>query len=68
MKRAYRIVGHAAFNLTPTVLAFLRRSRHKYLAEVRGSKVNRGGGYDLEIPCEYHILGLKDYINKFKKI
>ena len=45
IKRASRIVGHVPFNLAPTVSAFLRRSRNKCLAEVRGSKVNRGGGY-----------------------
>ena len=40
IKRAGRIVGHVPFNLPPTVSAFLRRSRNKYLAEVRGSMVN----------------------------
>ena len=45
IKRAGRTVRHVLFNLAPTVSAFLRRSRNKCLAEVRGSKVNRGGGY-----------------------
>jgi hypothetical protein len=68
IKRAGRIVGHVPFNLAPTVSAFLRRSRNKCLAEVRGSKVNRGGGYGLEIPCEYHFFGPKDYIDKLETI
>lgn len=68
IKRAGRIVGHVPFNLAPTVSAFLRRSRNKCLVEVRGSKVNRGGGYGLEIPCEYHFIGPKDYIDKLDKI
>ena len=40
IKRDGRIVGHVPFNLAPTVSAFLRRSRNKCLAKVRGSKVN----------------------------
>ena len=68
IKRAGRIVGHVPFNLAPTASAFLRRSTNKCLAEVRGSKVNRGGGYGLEIPCEYHFFGPKDYIDKLETI
>ena len=67
-KRAGTIVGHVPFHLALTIVAFLRRSRTKCLAEVRGSKVNRGGGYGLEIPCEYHFFGLKDYIDKLEMI
>lgn len=63
-----RIVGHVPFNVTLTVLTFLRRSRNKCLAEVRDSKVNRGGGYGLEIPHEYHFLGPNDYIDKLETI
>ena len=33
-----------------TVSAFLSRSTNSRVAEVTGSKVNRGGGYGLEIP------------------
>ena len=56
IKGAGRIVGRVPFNLAPTVSTLLRRSRNKCLAEVGGSKVNRGGGYSLEIPCEYHFF------------
>ena len=68
IKRAGRIVGHVPFKLAPTILTFLRRSRTKCLAEVTGSKVNRGGGYGLKIPCEYHFFGLKDYVDKLETI
>ena len=67
IKRASRIVGHVPFNFAPTVSAFLRRSGNKCLAEVRGFKVNQGGGYSLEIPCEYHFFGPKDYIDSSSK-
>ena len=79
IKRAGRIVGHVPFNLAPTASAFLRRQnfpektaflrrQNKCLAEVRGSKANRGGGYGLETPCEYHFFGPKDYIDKLETI
>ena len=35
------------------VSAFLSRSTNSRVAKVTGSKVNRGGGYGLEIPCNY---------------
>ena len=50
MKRARRTVEHILFNITPTLFAFLGRSRIICLSEVKGYKVNQGGGYGLEIP------------------
>ena len=59
MKKDDSIVGHLPFNLAPTVSAFLRRSTNSGVAEVTGSKVNRGGGHGLEIPCKYTFYGPK---------
>ena len=39
--------------------AFLSRSTNSIVAKVTGSKVNRGGGYGLEIPCKYTFHGQK---------
>ena len=50
------------------VLAFLSRSTNSGVAKVTGSKVNRGGGYGLEIPCKYTFHGPKNYIDKPKAI
>ena len=68
IKKTGEVVGHVPFNLAPTVSVFLRRSTNKCLAEVMGSKVNRGAGYGLEIPCKYHFFGPKDYIEKLETI
>ena len=38
------------------------------MAKVTGSKVNRGGGCGLEIPCKYTFYGPKDYIDKPKAV
>lgn len=48
-------------------LFLLHEKTYKQISgEVRDSKLNRGCGYDLEIPCEYNILGLKVYIDKLE--
>ena len=37
--------------------AFFSTSTNSRVAKVTGSKVNRGGGYGLEIPCKYTFHG-----------
>ena len=32
------------------------------------SKINRGAGYGLEIPCVYEFYGPKPYIDKLKEV
>ena len=51
-----------------TVSAFLSGSTNSRVAKVTGSKVNRGGGYGLKIPCKYTFHGPKNYIDKLKAI
>ena len=55
VKKDGSIVGHLPFNLAPTVAAFLSRSTNSGVAEVTGSKVNRSGGYGLQIPSKYYM-------------
>lgn len=62
------VVGHLPYNLAPTVSAFLSRPTNFGMAEVTGSKVNRGGGYGLEIPCRYTFYGPKNYMDKLKSV
>ena len=57
---------HCGCNLAPVVSAFLKRSSNKSLAEVTASRVNRGAGYGLEIPCKYHFYGSSLYIERLK--
>ena len=45
------IVGHVPHNLATRFSQFLQRDVNKAFAEVTGGKVNRGGGYGLEVPC-----------------
>ena len=59
VKKCGGTVGRVPFNLAPVVSAFLKRSSNKALAEVTGSRVNRGAGYGLEIPCKYHFLWIR---------
>ena len=42
-----------------TVSVFLSGSTNSRVARVTGSKVNRGGGYGLEIQCKYTFHGPK---------
>ena len=61
------VVGHIPYNISNAVSQFLRRD-YKAFAEVTGDKVNRGGGYGLEIPCIYRFYGPELYIKKLNEI
>ena len=63
-----QVVGHVPFNLAPSISLFLKRDINKAFAKVVGDKVNRGGGYGLEIPCIYHLYGPKPYIDKMEEL
>ena len=60
------LVGHVPFNLTPIFSHFLKRSFNKGIAKITGEKVNRGGGYGLEVPCMYDLYGSKAYVERAK--
>ena len=36
---------------------FLKRATNSGKAVIKGKRVNRGGGYGLEVPCEYRFTG-----------
>ena len=48
-----QVVGHIPYNLAPIVKMVLG------FAEVTRTRVNRGAGYGLEIPCKYSFYGPK---------
>ena len=60
------IVGHVPINMAPILYQFLRREVNKAFVEVKGEKVNRGGGYGLEIPCVYRLYSRPWYIQRLK--
>lgn len=62
------VVGHIPYNLAPTVSAFLTRPTNTAVAEITGSRVNRGGGYGLEVPCDYKFYAPKSYLSKLASI
>ena len=62
------IVGHVPHNLATRFSQFLQRDVNKAFAEVTGGKVNRRGGYGLEVPCVYRLYGPKAYIEKMKEL
>lgn len=64
--RSGQIVGHVPFNLAPVFSHFLKRSFNKGTAEITGEKVNRGGGYGLEVPCIYRLYGPKTDVERAK--
>jgi len=57
------MVGHVPQNLAPRLFRFLRRDIKKAFAMIQGDRVNRGAGYDLEVPCIYSLYGPPAYIN-----
>ena len=52
-------VGHAPYNLAPILSSFLARDFNKCSVETTGARINRGAGYDLEVPCIYRLYGTK---------
>ncbi len=51
-----------------TWLQFCTSFQEEAFVEVKGEKVNRGGGYGLEIPCVYRLYGPQQYIQRLKDI
>ena len=62
------IVGHVPYNIAPYMSRFLKRDVNIAYAKVTGGKINRGAGYELEIPCIYRLYGPREYIGKMKEI
>ena len=52
-----RIVGHVPLNYAPIFHRFLKLPNHRIRCRVTGERINRGGGYGLEIPADYIFLG-----------
>ena len=51
------VVGHLPKLMARWASKFLKRLTNHGKVVVAGKKVNRGGGYGLEIPCEYEFEG-----------
>ena len=67
MKNAL-VVGHVPCNFAALFSRFLSRTCNRGVAEVTGTKVNRGAGYGLEVPCNYRLYGPAPYLDRLKQI
>ena len=52
-----KIVGHVSKNISIWMAMLLKLKNSSIASRVTGGKVNRGGGYRLEIPCKYLVEG-----------
>ena len=68
VKEDGQIVGHLPKLLSPTVCFFLTRTCNKGVAEVTGSKINRGAGYGLEILGVYRFYGPSRYLRRLSGV
>lgn len=51
------IVGHVPKLMAVWLTKFLKRPTNSGKVVITGKRVNRGGGYGLELPCEYVLQG-----------
>lgn len=67
----FEVLGHVPRLMALWLSKFLKRPINSGKVLIKGKRVNRGGGYGLEIPCEYQFEGdsfsccwLKQKLNK----
>ena len=53
----FEVIGHVPKLMAIWLTKFLKRATNSSKAVVRGKRVNRGGGYGLDVPCEFHFTG-----------
>ncbi len=57
-----QVVGHIPYNISATAYY------NKAFVEVTGDRVNRGGGYGVEVPCCYRFYGPELYVKRMNEI
>ena len=57
------IVGHVLLNISKTYSMFLKVPNTSIEVQVVGKRLNRGGGYGLEIPVIYRFYGQEKLAN-----
>jgi len=63
MRDDIEVIGHDPKLMANWLTKFLNRATNSDKAVIRGKRVNRGGGYRLEIPCEFHFTEDEFLIN-----
>jgi len=55
----HEVLGHVPKLMAIWLTKFLKRGTNDGKGVVKGKRINRSGGYGLEVPCEYHFAGDK---------
>lgn len=53
----FDVIGHVPKLMSTWLTKFLKRLSNSGKVIIKGKRVNRGSGYGLELPCEYHFQG-----------
>lgn len=64
------VVGHVPKCVSRVISYFLKKDSSSGLCEVHvtGSRVNRGVGLGLEIPCKYKFYGRQAYVERLQSL
>ena len=60
-------MGHIPLAISKCISLFLTLPRTFLETEVTGKRINRGGGYGLEVPCKYRISGEEKAVDWIKR-
>ena len=57
MMDRFEVIGHVPALMATWLSKFLKRPTNCAKVIIKGKRVNRGGGYGLEVPCKYIFEG-----------
>ena len=66
--RSDLVVGHVPYEIAATISHFLKRDFNKGTVEITGTRINRGAGLGLGVPCTYRLYGPAAYIQKAQEV
>jgi len=55
----FDVIGHVRKLMATWFTKFLKRPSNSGKAIIKRKRINRGGGYGPEVPCEYHFQGVE---------
>ena len=62
-----RVVGHIRLAISKCISLFFTLPGSFFETKVTGKRINRGGGYGLEVPCKYRISGQEKAVDWIKR-
>ena len=63
----HRAVGHIPLAISKCIFLFLTLQASFLETKVTGKRINRGGGYGLEVPCKYRISEQEKAVDWIKR-